>query len=99
MKQTVPLQEGSVLATRRMVGTEGTPFPRHTASLESALIILEGSCTITLPDETHELRPGDTFVVPAGVLHQVVGTPDFVAVHVMPRDIRFDFTAGSQPTA
>ncbi|AXH97914.1 cupin domain-containing protein [Ornithinimicrobium avium] len=74
-----------------MRGTDGTAFPRHTASVESVLVLLEGSCTISFPDAAHELRAGDTFVVPADEVHQVVGTPDFTAVHVMPKDIRFDF--------
>lgn len=92
MKKTVSLEEGSVLVTKRMIGTEGTAFPKHTASRESALVILEGSCSITFSNAVHELRSGDTFVVPADEVHQVVGTPDFTAVHVMPKDIHFNFS-------
>lgn len=92
MRRTVDLLEGAVLMTKRMEGTDGNEFPRHTASLESALVMLEGSCTIAFPDAAHELRPGDTFIVPADVAHQVVGTPDFQAIHIMPKAIRFDFT-------
>ncbi|GAA4282935.1 hypothetical protein GCM10022261_04660 [Brevibacterium daeguense] len=91
MKKAVPLREGAVLATKRMEGTDGTAFPKHTASLESALVILEGTCTITFPDAAHELRAGDTFIVPADEVHQIVGTPDFTAIHIMPTDIRFNF--------
>ena len=93
MKNTVSLEEGADLMTKRMEGTDATPFPKHTASLESALVVLEGTCTITFPDAAHELHAGDTFVVPADEVHQVVGAPDFAAVHVMPRDIRFTFRA------
>ncbi|MGM7668705.1 cupin domain-containing protein [Microbacterium sp. A93] len=93
MKQTVPLDEGSDLVAKRMEGTEGTPFPRHMASHESVLVMVEGSCTITFPDVAHELQTGDTFIVPADEVHQVVGTPDFAAVHIMPKDIRFTFKA------
>lgn len=78
--------------TRRMEGTDGAEFPKHTASRESALVMLKGSCTIVLPDAAHELRPGDSFIVPADVVHHVVGTPDFRAIHIMPKDIHFDFT-------
>lgn len=91
MKKTTSLREGTALMTKLMEATDGTEFPRHTASHESALILLEGSCTITFPDATHDLHAGDTFVVPADEIHQVVGTPDFRAVHVMPKGIRFDF--------
>lgn len=91
MKNTVSLLEGAALMTKRMEGTEGTAFPQHTASLESVLVMIEGSCTISFGDVSHELRPGDTFVVPADEVHQLVGTPDFRAIHVMPKDIRFTF--------
>lgn len=93
MKKTVDLADGSALMTKRMEGTDGAAFPSHTASLESALVMLSGSCTVTFPDSTHELQPGDTLIIPADEVHQVVGTPDFSAVHIMPRDIRFRFTA------
>ena len=56
-----------------------------------ALVILEGVCAITFGEVTRELRAGDTFIVPADEVHQVVGLPDFTAIHVMPKDIRFNF--------
>lgn len=93
MKRTVDLAHGSTLMTKRMEGTDGTAFPSHTASLESVLVMLSGSCTVTFPDSTQELQPGDSLIIPADEVHQVVGNPDFSAVHIMPRDIRFRFTA------
>ncbi len=91
MKHTVSLKDGDVLMTKRMEATDGTAFPKHTASLESALVMLDGVCTIEFEDAVHELRAGDTFIVPAHAVHQVVGRPDFTAIHIMPKDIRFDF--------
>ncbi len=91
MKRTVSLKEGDALMTKRMEGTAGTSFPKHTASLESALVILDGVCTITFDGTTYELRAGDTFIVPADEAHQVAGNPDFTAIHIMPKTIRFDF--------
>ena len=93
MKSTAALTEGEVLVAKRMVGTDRTVFPEHRASLESALVVLEGSCTITFTGAVHELSAGDTFIVPADEAHQIAGTPDFTAVHLMPKDIRFTFTA------
>lgn len=77
--------------TKRMEGTDGAAFPKHKASLESALVVLDGTCTITFLHDTYELSAGDTFIVPANEVHQVVGKPDFTAIHIMPKDIRFDF--------
>lgn len=64
MRQTTPLREGAVLVTKEMKGTDGAEFPSHTASLESVLVVMDGSCTISFGDVVHELRAGDTFVVP-----------------------------------
>lgn len=91
MYKTVPLNEGSILVTKRMEGTNGAEFPKHTASLESALVMLEGTATITFGDDVHTLNAGDTFIVPADEVHQVTAAPDFKAVHIMPKDIRFNF--------
>lgn len=91
MKNITPLKDGAVLMTKRMEGSEGTAFPTHSASLESALVMLDGSATITFPDAVHELHAGDTFIVPAGDIHQVIAAPDFKAIHIMPKDIRFNF--------
>lgn len=91
MKKTTSLEQGTALMTKRMEGTDGTEFPRHTASLESALVLLEGTCTVEFADRSHDLDAGETLIVPADEVHRVVGTPDFVAVHVLPADIRFDF--------
>lgn len=91
MYKTVPLNEGDSLVTKRMEGTEGAAFPRHTASHESALVMLEGKCTIAFGDDVHTLNAGDTFIVPAEKVHQVTGAPDFQAVHIMPKNIRFNF--------
>lgn len=64
---------------------------RSTGWATAAAELLDGVCTITFPDAVHELRAGDTFIVPANEVHQVVGQPDFTAIHIMPKDIRFTF--------
>ena len=93
MYKTVALEEGNVLVTKRMEGDEGSAFPKHSASRESALVVIEGTCTITFGDTVHTLSTGDTFIVPADKIHQVKAEPAFKAIHIMPRDIRFAFKA------
>ncbi len=93
MYRTVSLKEGDVLQTKRMEGSDGAEFPKHSASLESVLVVLEGSCTIAFDKDVHVLNAGDTFIVPADDVHQVVANPDFKAIHIMPKDIRFVFKA------
>ncbi|MCQ9337395.1 hypothetical protein NQ011_12010 [Corynebacterium phoceense] len=35
------------------------------------------------------VRAGDSVVIPVDVWHEIVADPDFTAVHIMPKDIRF----------
>lgn len=91
MKKVTALQEGTLLIAKQMQGSSRTAFPSHTASAESMLVITKGRCIIEFDSTSHTLTAGDAFVVPPGQWHQVTGDPDFTAVHVMPRDIRFDF--------
>ena len=91
MKKVTPLNEGGLFTVKRMEGSDGEAFPRHTASIESVLVVTDGQCVIEFPDESHTLTAGDTFVVPPDEWHQVVADPAFRAAHVMPREIRFDF--------
>lgn len=93
MRRVTPLQEGSLFETKRMEGGPGTSFPRHRASTESVLVVTEGHCIITLSDTDHSLEAGDSFVVPADEWHQVLANPDFKAVHIMPKEIEFVFSA------
>lgn len=93
MTTTTPLAEGSALVAKRMQASSGQSFPRHRASTESALVVTAGRCTIRFADRLQELSAGETAVIPAGDWHQVEADTDFSAVHVMPRDIRFTFSA------
>lgn len=90
--KVTPLEEGVFWVTKRMEATSGLAMPGHTASIESVLVVTEGRCIVKFRDAEHRLSDGDSFVVPADVWHQVVADPDFKAVHVMPKEIRFKFS-------
>ena len=91
MRKVTTLADGAELVAKRMEGASGTAFPAHTASLESVLVVTGGRCIISFSGTDHHLVAGDSFVVPADEWHQVVADPEFAAVHVMPKDIRFTF--------
>jgi quercetin dioxygenase-like cupin family protein len=53
----------------------GTKVPEHQHANEQTGMLLRGSLTFRIGDETRELRPGAAWVIPADVPHQVdVGT-------------------------
>lgn len=91
MKKVTPLQVGSMFTTKRMEGASGQPFPRHTASVESVLVVTEGRCVLKFTDQDHAVEAGESFIVPSDAWHQVVADPAFKAVHVMPHEIKFEF--------
>ena len=49
----------------------GARGPQHVVDSEQLWTVLAGAVTITLGGEAHDLRSGDTIVVPAGVERQV----------------------------
>ncbi|HTN34056.1 MAG TPA: cupin domain-containing protein [Marinobacter sp.] len=90
--KVTPLQTGSLFVNKRMEATSGVAMPRHKSSIESVLVVTDGRCVIRFADDNHTVAQGESFVVPAHMWHQVVADPDFKAVHIMPKEIRFEFS-------
>lgn len=90
--QVTPLGEGSLFDTKRMEAEEGVSWPRHKASTESVLVVTEGRCIVEFPDSDHRVSAGDSLIIPADIWHEVVPAPEFKAIHIMPKDIRFTFS-------
>jgi len=89
--QVKTLAEGKSLIAKQMSAGAGELLPQHHASLESVIVMMEGSCILHLEERDIILNPGDTFVIPAKVKHQLEAIEDFNAVHVMPGEIKFEF--------
>lgn len=92
--KVTPLLKGDLWLTKQMEGTDGVSLPGHRASIESVVVVIEGQCVIQFSDARHALRQGDTFIVPPDVWHQVRADPAFKAIHVMPKEIQFEFSEG-----
>lgn len=93
MTSTAALAEGSDLVAKQMQATAGQSFPRHKASAESVLVVTDGRCIIRFDGTQQTVEAGQVAVIAADEWHQVEADPSFVAVHVMPRQIRFTFSA------
>ena len=85
------LVRGKKFNAKQMEAKAGDLLPRHTANIESVLIVMEGECSIELAGTNHTLKQGDSFIVPQNVEHQIRCIKDFRAIHVMTNDIVFDF--------
>ena len=59
----------------------GAVVPEHSHENEQLGMVLSGSLTFRIGDESRELDPGDTYVIPANVPHEVTRTgPDGAVV-------------------
>jgi len=85
------LVQGKKFHAKQMSAKAGDLLPKHTASIESVLIMTEGECVLTIDETDHTLKQGDTFIVPAVIKHQIRAITDFKAIHVMTNDIEFEF--------
>jgi len=85
------LASGEKFTVKQMEAKAGELLPKHIASIESVLTIMEGECILALDGTDHALKQGDSFIVPSEIIHQIRAITDFKAVHVMPSDIAFKF--------
>ena len=63
--------------------------PEHSHANEQLGVLISGSLTFRIGDETQELRPGSTWVIPADVPHSVDAGPDgafLIELFAPPRD-------------
>lgn len=91
-KPTVKLlSKGKKFNAKQMSAKAGELLPKHTANIESVLIVMEGECVLSMSSTDHTLKLGDTFIVPAEIKHQIRAITDFRAIHVMTNDIEFEF--------
>ena len=67
--------------------------PEHRHANEQLGIVLSGSVTFRVGDETRELGPGETWCIPANVPHEVTSGPEGAAVIDVFAPPRRDWTA------
>jgi quercetin dioxygenase-like cupin family protein len=81
---------GEQVLVCRVTYEPGKRVPRHAHEhTEQVMVVVEGAVTMTIEDETRELRPGDVVVVNRGLeheLHSEGGVTFFEALAPVPLD-------------
>ena len=67
-------QEGPNFALRKFSMQKGGGMPRHTNTVEHEQYVLRGQATITIGDETHQVKTGDVVFIPEGAIHSYQNT-------------------------
>jgi unsaturated pyranuronate lyase len=71
----------------------GSVVPEHRHEYEQLGLLLRGSMTFRIGDETRELSPGATWRVPSNVAHEVTVGPDGAEVIDVFAPVRGDWSA------
>jgi quercetin dioxygenase-like cupin family protein len=67
-------QEGPNFALRKFSMQKGGGMPRHTNTLEHEQFVLHGEATITIGEETYQVKTGDVVFIPEGIIHSYQNT-------------------------
>lgn len=80
----------------------GAVIPSHHHANLQAGTVIEGRLRFTIVDETHDVGPGQGYLIPANSTHSAVAGPDgslVVEVFTPPREgYRMNLTAGNEPS-
>ena len=71
----------------------GADVPEHAHANEQTGVLMHGSLTFRIGEETKELRPGAMWVIPANVPHQVKAGPDGASLFELFSPPRTDWAA------
>ena len=79
-------QEGPNFALRKFSMQKGGGMPRHTNTVEHEQYVLRGQATITIGEETHQVKTGDVVFIPKGAVHsyQNIGDEPFEFLCIIP---------------
>lgn len=57
---------------------KGEKISKHTSSRDAAVLILRGEAEFQLGEESHVVKEGDCFFMPAGLVHALAAVEDLV---------------------
>lgn len=72
----ISAQEGPNFALRKFSMQTGGGMPRHTNTVEHEQYVLRGRATITIGEETHQVKAGDVVFIPQGAVHSYENSGD-----------------------
>ena len=82
-------QEGPNFALRKFSMQKQGGMPLHTNTVEHEQYVLRGQATITIGQESYQVKPGDVVFIPEGVAHsyQNTGEEPFEFLCIIPNKV------------
>lgn len=66
-------------------------MPPHHSTKEAVIVVQEGRALLKMPENSHILKKGSTFIIPAGKAHALTIQEDFKAIAIMAVDSEINF--------
>ena len=79
-KKTLVYGDRTLMAEFRL--EHGADLPRHSHPHEQTGYLVSGEIELSIGDETHQVKPGDSWCIAGGVEHKATVLEDSVAVEV-----------------
>ncbi len=89
--ELTPLEMGHSIKTLQVKGLAGTVMPPHHSTKETVIVVQEGMALLKMPEGSHTLKKGFTFIIPAGKEHTLTIQQDFMAIAIMAVDSEINF--------
>jgi quercetin dioxygenase-like cupin family protein len=89
--ELIPLEVGDSIKAMQVRGLAGMTMPRHHATKEAVIVVLEGTALLGMSERSHTLKKGSTFIIPAGKEHTLTIQQDFKAIAIMAVDSEINF--------
>jgi quercetin dioxygenase-like cupin family protein len=79
-KKTLAYGDRTLMAEFRL--EHGADLPRHSHPHEQTGYLVSGEIELSIGDETHQVKPGDSWCIAGGVEHKATVLEDSVAIEV-----------------
>lgn len=87
----VTLKSGKTLKILQVSGSGGMCMPEHYSSKEAVIVVQKGEAILKMNNEDHLLKPSESFIIPAGLNHELRITENFQALVMMGVDSEVKF--------
>ena len=79
-QKTLAYGDKTLMAEFRL--EQGADLPKHSHPHEQTGYLVSGEIALTIGDETHQVKPGDSWCIAGDVEHKAMALEDSVAIEV-----------------
>lgn len=89
--EMTPLSAGADFKALQVTAKAGMIMPEHHATHEAVIVVKSGESILKIHGKNHNLKAGDTFILPAKQDHSLEVVQDFLATVILPKTAEIKF--------